>query len=398
MNTKLYILSFLTVCSWSLHSQTSNVQILEKSLTALNTMESVLYTSTYESIESGVTYNTSESSIFFEFSKNLLNATPKYYIKNTDSELIYDSKHHTQILHEKKLILTEGAINPNNPLLLMIFPIRVLLPQLMRHEHVSIERKDDLLFNGENHYQFEFSLKNSVIDWEQLTINSFDKVNSQYNTYTLIIHTSDFLPRKMQMSNGPSGTMSRTIENLDFNYKMDPNVWTGALLPKEYTRMSFDAYVQQQRESMMVPSKENGNTTTLEIIGDWKLPKIEDNAMVDFSAFKGKVVVLEFWFKFCGPCVKAVPDLNALHQKYKNDDFLLYGVEFREDFPRKNLEAYASKIKMAYPLLYKGKELANTYSVQAAPSVMIIDKEGNIVYFNVGFDRDAIEEVVKEHL
>lgn len=398
MNTKLYILSFLTVCTWSLHSQTSNFQILEKTLTALNTMESVLYTSTYESIESGVTYNTSEDSIFFEFSKNLLNATPKYYIKNADSGLIYDSKHHTQILHEKKLILTEGAINPNNPLLLMIFPIRVLLPQLMRHEHVSIERKDDLLFNGENHYQFEFSLKNSVIDWEQLTINSFDKADSHYNTYTLIIHTSDFLPRKMQMSNGPSGTMSRTIEDFDFSYKMDPNVWTGALLPSEYTRMSFDAYVQQQRESMMVPSKENRTTTAPEKIGDWKLPKIEDNAIVDFSVFKGKVVVLEFWFKFCGPCVKAVPDLNALHQKYKNDDFLLYGVEFREDFPRKNLNAYASKIEMAYPLLYKGKELANTYSVQAAPSIMVIDKEGNIVYFNIGFDRDAIEKVVKEHL
>ena len=73
-------------------------------------------------------------------------------------------------------------------------------------------------------------------------------------------------------------------------------------------------------------------------------------------------------------------------------------MEFREDFPKENLQEYVSKIKINYPVLYKGKELANKYSVQAAPTFMIIDKKGNVVYLESGFDKEKIERVIKDNL
>lgn len=393
MKKAIYSILFLTTLN--INSQESNIQILQNTIIKLNNIESVFYTSRFEGNESKVTYVHSEDSIFFLFANSNKNETPKYYIKNKDSELIFDGKNHIQSMVNEKVIVTGGSRNPNNPLLLTLFPIRELLPQLINNENVVIERKDDISFNGQINFTIDFSLKNSAIDWEQLKINSFDKVDTKYNTYTIIINKSNYLPSKIIMPNGPTGSMSRTIENINFNYKFDEKIWTGELLPKNYARISLQEYFKQMEEKMTLQSKDGLSRQKLE---EWKLPNLKTDELVDFSQFKGKVVLLEFWFKYCGPCVKAVPELNKLSQKYKNDAFLLYGVEFREDFPKTNLQEYVSKIKIEYPVLYKGKELANKYSVQAAPTFMILDKKGNIIYLESGFDKQKIEKVIKENL
>jgi len=396
MRKAFYLVFFLTTTS--IYSQDSDIQILKKTITKLNDIESIFYTSKFEGNESKITYINSEDEIFFDFTENFQNSTPKYYIKNKDSELIFNGKNHIQSLIKERLIVTGGSRNPNNPLLLTLFPIRELLPQLINNKNVEIKRKDDFLLNGQDNYAFEFSLKNSVIDWEKLKINTFDRPDSNYNKYSLIINKSDYIPRKIIMPNGPSGTLSRTIENLNYNYKIDNKIWTGALLSNEYKRITFEDYLKQMQEKMILQSKENITETENKKIGEWKIPNLENDKLVDFAKFKGNVVLLEFWFKFCGPCVKAVPELNALKEKYKINKFLLYGVEFREDFPKENLQEYVSKIKINYPVLYKGKELANKYSVQAAPTFMIIDKTGNIVYLESGFDKEKIENIIKKNL
>ncbi|NRB84901.1 MAG: TlpA family protein disulfide reductase [Winogradskyella sp.] len=382
----------------NVYSQESNIEILQNTITNLNNIESVFYTSRFEGNESEVTYIHSEDSIFFLFDNFNKSSTPKYRIKNVDSELIFDGKNHIQSMVIEKVILTGGSRNPNNPLLLTLFPIRELLPQLINNENVLIERKDDITFNGQKNYVFDVLLKNSVIDWEQLKINTFDKADVNFNTYTIIINKSNYLPSKIIMPNGPTGSMSRTIENLNFNYQIDDRTWTGDLLPKNYTRITLQDYFKRMQENMTLQSKESQTNSEKQKLDDWKIPDLATDKLVDFSQFRGKVVLLEFWFKYCGPCVKAVPELNELSKKYKKDEFLLYGVEFRENFPKADLQKYVSKIKIDYPVLYKGKELASKYSVQAAPTFMIIDKEGKIVYLESGFDKERIETIIKESL
>lgn len=396
MKKAIYSILFLTTLN--INSQESNIQILQNTISKLNNIERVFYTSRFEGNESKITYIHSEDSIFFQFANYNKNETPKYYIKNKDSELIFDGKNHIQSMVNEKVIVTEGSRNPNNPLLLTLYPIRLLLPQLIRNENVEIKRKDDITFNGQKNFAFDFSLKNSVIDWNQLNIKTFDKAGVGYNTYTLLINKADYMPSKIIMPNGPSGSMSRTIENLNFNYNIDAKTWTGDLLPKNYTRITLQEYFKQMEEKMTLHSKDGLTNKTEQNIEEWKLPNLKTDQLVDFSQFKGKVVLLEFWFKYCGPCVKAVPELNELNQKYKKDAFLLYGIEFREDFPKTDLQEYVSKIKIDYPVLYKGKELANEYSVQAAPTFMIINKKGTIVYLESGFDKEKIENVIKENL
>ena len=320
---KIMYLIFL-LSTLHITSQETNVEILEKTVTALGDIERVFYTSSFEGNESEVTYVNSEDAMYFDFSNKTRSATPKYYIKNKDSELIFDGKNHIQSLANEKVIVTGGSRNPNNPLLLTLHPIKVLLPQLMTNKHVEIKRKKEVLIEGQKSYLFEFVLKNSNIDWQNLSVNTFDLADVNYTTYTLIVNASDYIPRKIIMPNGPSGTMSRTIENIDFNYKIDPNLWTGALLPSEFTKVSYADYVKQMQEKMTLPLKENAAKNEIRKIENWKLPNLKNDRLLDFSTFKGNVVLLECWFKFCGPCVKAVPGLNELKIKYKEDDLCYY--------------------------------------------------------------------------
>lgn len=394
---KIQFIIFLFI-SINIFGQKSNLEILEKSVAQLNSIETVFYTSRFEGNESKMTYIHSEDEIFFDFSNRSKNSTPKYYIKNKDAELIYDGKKYIQSLVKERLILTDGSLSPNNPLRLTLYPIRELIPQLMSNKNVEIIRGEDVIVNGNNNYLFDFKLKNSVIDWENLVIKTFAKTNVDYNTYTLIINKSDYLPRKIIMPNGPTGTGSRTIENLNFEYKIDNRTWTGELLPSDYSTLTFEDYFKKMRAKMKARSNKNTSSAEENKIGSWKIPNLENGDLVDFSEFNGKIVLLEFWFKYCGPCVKAVPQLNSLYSKYKGENFLMYGIEFIENFPRENLQEYSSKIKMKFPILYKGRELANAHEIRAAPTIMIIDKKGNVVFLESGFDQMKIEKILKKYL
>ncbi len=391
------LLIFL-ITTGNFYSQESDIQILEKTIAQLNALESAFYTATTEGNESNITYINDERSIYFDFVNSPKNTTPRYYIKNKGNELIYDGKKHIQAISSEKLIVTGGSINPNNPLLMSLYSIKEVLPYLIDNENVTITRVHDITISDQENYIFELLLNNSVIDWEKLVLKSTPKTTSNYNKYTLIVNKSDYFPRKMIMPNGPTGTLSSTISDLDLNYKINTQLWTGTLMPPEYTSITFDEYIDRLQAKSISPSKSSANTTKDKYIEGWKIPNIENDVLVDFSKLKGNVILLEFWFKFCGPCVKAVPKLNAMQQKYKNDAFLIYGIEFLENFPKENLKKYASLVQMEYPVLYKGKKIANTFEIGAAPTFMIINKEGKIIYLQSGFNQEMIEKIIKENL
>ncbi len=392
--SKLILLVFLLAMKG--FSQESDVDILEKTAIQLNQIKTVLFQSTLDATESGITYEVNRDSIYFAFISGTKSFTPKYYIKNNESELIYDGNRHVQSLEKEKLIITNEKPYANNPLMLTLFPIRVLLPEILKNRNIEISRKNDTIIDSQEHYLFDLTYRNGIIDWDNVMLK--DLAGAQ-NKYTLIINKSNFLPKQMVMENGPSGTLSRTYNHLDFDYVPDDEIWTGSHLPKDYTKMTFDEYFAKlisNRKSLATtgPNK----TTEAKSFDSWKLPNLENDAMVNFSDFNGNVVLLEFWFKNCGPCIKAVPGLNSIHEKYKNDNFKLFGIEFLENFPKENLQFYISKIKMAYPTLYKGKDFADKYEISAAPTILLINKKGEIIYTKSGYDEVEVLRLIEENL
>jgi thiol-disulfide isomerase/thioredoxin len=392
MKKTIYFFLLITI---NVLGQESNNTILEKTILQLNKIERILYQSTFQAMENGIVYSERTDSIFFDFTNQNKNSTPKYFIKNDLVEMVFDGKQLIQSLAKEKLIVTYQNSNVNNPLMLMLFPIKRILPKMMYNSNIEIIRKKDTVVNGQEHYLFDLRQKNEILDWDRLALK---ELMGATNNYTLIIGKSDYLPRKIVMSNGPSGTMSRTFEDFNYEYVVDHNIWTGELFPAEYDKITFEEYFKIMQEKMASHISNSNGSVKSKHFENWELPNLEDNSMVDFSKLKGNVILLEFWFKNCGPCVQAVPKLNAIHEKYKDRKFQLFGIEYREDFPQENLMAYVEKIKIAYPTLYKGGSLAATYKVTAAPTFMIIDKKGDVIYAEIGFNDEEIMKVIEANL
>jgi thiol-disulfide isomerase/thioredoxin len=113
--------------------------------------------------------------------------------------------------------------------------------------------------------------------------------------------------------------------------------------------------------------------------------KTADGKTVSLSDFKGKVVILDFWATWCGPCQRAMPHLEQVFQDVKNKDVVVLGVCVWDE--KKAYDQWVQDHKSTYTFqtLFdpagRGKEsIASKYfEVQAIPTQYVIDKEGNIV-------------------
>lgn len=99
------------------------------------------------------------------------------------------------------------------------------------------------------------------------------------------------------------------------------------------------------------------------------------------SDLKGKVVLIDFWASWCGPCRKENPKMVKIYQKYKDDDFTIFGVSL--DKKRKDWINAIEEDNLTWPHVsdLKGfkSEAAQKYSVDAIPHTVLIDKKGRII-------------------
>jgi thiol-disulfide isomerase/thioredoxin len=117
---------------------------------------------------------------------------------------------------------------------------------------------------------------------------------------------------------------------------------------------------------------------------------------------RGKVVMLNFWASWCGPCRQEMPLLDAMHKRYGEHGFQLYGVNVEED--NTDAKKMIKDMGVTLPVLYDPESKASTlYKVDAMPTTVMIDKKGQIRYVNRGYKagdenkyRDQIRELIKE--
>jgi len=101
---------------------------------------------------------------------------------------------------------------------------------------------------------------------------------------------------------------------------------------------------------------------------------------VKLSSYKGKVVMLDFWATWCGPCVQLVPETKTLYDKYKDKGFTVIGIS--ADRERADLEGFIKERKMEWPQIFEGEPTSGTimyqYGVMKFPTIVLIDKKGVI--------------------
>jgi len=100
----------------------------------------------------------------------------------------------------------------------------------------------------------------------------------------------------------------------------------------------------------------------------------------NLASFKGKPVVVNFWASWCGPCVKEMPTLAALHREYEKKGVTFIGLGVDSE---KNVNAFLQKVPVDYPIYiagFGGADLARSFgnNAGALPFTVVIDAKGNI--------------------
>ena len=133
------------------------------------------------------------------------------------------------------------------------------------------------------------------------------------------------------------------------------------------------------------------------------VPEIElmskGDSIVKLSSFNGKVVLIDFWASWCGPCRAANPYIQKLYKKYKDCGFEVFGVSLDVNKPLWLKAIKRDKLTYTQVIDSDGwmSKVAEKYYVDALPTNFLLDKAGKIVAINIEGKElfDKVKELVK---
>ena len=128
---------------------------------------------------------------------------------------------------------------------------------------------------------------------------------------------------------------------------------------------------------------------------DFTLRSLEGNNM-RLAEQRGRVVLVNFWATWCGPCKQEMPHLNRLYDKYRNSGFVLLGVNVDED--ARQAAGTASRLGVKFPVLFDAdKAVSKLYDLQSMPATVLIDRDGKVRYLHRGY-HDGLEESYEKQI
>ncbi len=135
------------------------------------------------------------------------------------------------------------------------------------------------------------------------------------------------------------------------------------------TGVPDDVHVKNERQRKLSP--------------DFAL-KDATGATVKLSDYKGKVVLLNFWATWCGPCKIEIPWFMDFQKTYKDRDFAVLGVSMDED-GWDSVKPYVEEHKMNYRVLLGNDQVSQLFGgIDSLPTTLVIDREGRIASMHMG--------------
>ncbi|QEE48317.1 TlpA family protein disulfide reductase [Flavobacterium alkalisoli] len=120
---------------------------------------------------------------------------------------------------------------------------------------------------------------------------------------------------------------------------------------------------------------------------------LNNNETVKLSEFKGKVVLLDFWYRSCKYCVKSIPGLIELQEEFK-DDLVIIGINHFD--AQEDVNEYIDYKKMNYLSTYKtGEKIFEDFSVDLFPTVILYDREGKLIKIEKGYHEGGVDSLRK---
>jgi thiol-disulfide isomerase/thioredoxin len=115
----------------------------------------------------------------------------------------------------------------------------------------------------------------------------------------------------------------------------------------------------------------------------------------DLKNYRDKIIIIDFWYRTCPPCIKSIPQLNNIYDKYVRDDVVMFGINDIDLSASKRdlLPLHIKNNNIKYPNILVSKSESDNYELVGYPTFYIIDKSGKIVFSKLGYDENLETKV-----
>ncbi len=226
----------------------------------------------------------------------------------------------------------------------------------IRQNHLAMQQQMELMTKLQQWSRLTPAQRSETTDWLIKTVKSGTPTGAHAGMLAMFVHN---------ISDSPDSDLAKKA--------------LGELLP---VLSQSDSPAVEERLPMLEGFNRRLNLpgNKLELTG-----KLLDGTELDWNAYRGKVVLVDFWATWCGPCRAEVPNVLENYLKYHDKGFDVVGVSLDEK--RSDAEDYVKQTNIPWPSLFDGAEdasgwqspMAVKYAITGIPTAILVDQEGNVV-------------------
>ncbi len=386
----LLILAVVTVSAQPVETTYDAVNLLKKVSAKLNSIKRISYRYRFETRYYADNYHfLRNASMYMEYTAN----SPiglRFQAAEEKSDFIYNGS--TTMLLTKTMTIDSAAgrtanqLDGNSYLAHSIAMLRNVLPLVIANDSIQKTSRDTMI-GQEQLYCIE--MEGPKIYFGRFSGLSRLSVENLRIPYYLLIDKRTFLPKQFIMryirgKNDDRDFNTLIYSDIDLDPKMPPaNSW------------NYTTYLDKY-EPFKKPEKKPVIATG-SLVADFTLPSYTPAAMQNISLkqYTGKVVLLDFWFKSCGPCMEAMPHYKEL-QKKMGSNFQLLTINIED--PVDDIKFFYNKHQPNYPMLFNGGKIFKSMGLRGCPSSVLLDKSGKVAKVFFGFNEGDIGKEVQQLL
>jgi thiol-disulfide isomerase/thioredoxin len=381
----------ITICySQGIYTSDETAQILKLVSAKLNGIKTVSYKYRRESVYTGENYhNIYNTVIYINFNASSNNAFYRFQAEDDKYFSCYNGSQYFELNKKDKTIDIKQkpgkeVFESLSPIYNSLISLKAIFPWLIKNDSIKKVIVDTAI-GTKIFYLLKFELYNQYLgNLGSITNFTAEYTGDKNKPYEIIIDKKTFLPSQYitKFKDHKEDFIAASFTNINTNPKVPAEL---SWFYSTYT----DAYQAPKPKKPLVNSGVQ--------LEDWVLPSysLQKIDSVSLYQYRGKIVMLDFWIKSCGPCLASFPHLNELQLKFGADKFQLLSINTQD--AKEDIAFFYKKHKPVYKMLFEGGELAEQYGVNAFPTVIIIDKTGKIIYAG-GFDKAEIENLIKKNL
>lgn len=230
-------------------------------------------------------------------------------------------------------------------------------------------------------YLGEIKILNQVC--HKISYSTYNEEDASLIVITIYINAENYLPVKSVITFEHMGLIQfteKTISSYKINEKQEyfSNFFKGTNNVVNIPNILDNASNSKYQKSLLFES----------VYSKLGILKTIDEVIIDTLDLTNKVVLIDFWYMGCPPCLKAIPIIKKIQNNYKKEDFIIIGINPFDSRNKELLKQFLVKNDMTYPIILGNGKLSEKFNTKSYPTFVVLDKNGIIQFEQKGYDEN----------